>query len=115
MLAALADLGLDREVDVVLGRLLAGAERAARTYEVTHWGDSPTELVPSVVPLVRSGEALPVLGELVEVVYRARKAREMADWIHAFSVPRPLLALSADRRLVIAGGRYKVNERGIVG
>jgi len=63
-------------------------------------------------------EACALLGELVQLNYRATKKQdgnEGTEYYHRFSRPRPrLVADPGGKRLYIAGGRYKVTGRGIV-
>lgn len=62
------------------------------------------------------------LGALTAVEYATTKGRDGASvYRHDFadgeggSLLLPVLCISSDRRLVIAGGTYTVNTRGIVG
>jgi hypothetical protein len=49
------------------------------------------------------------------VVYRTKKGGDqvLTDYEHEFSHPRPRLAYN-ESGLIIAGGKYRVEERGIV-
>lgn len=87
----------------------------APSYEALHGGDAGAhENTYIFVPDPR-GE-LVMLGELRSLIYRTVKGGELADYEHKFGSPRPTLAVTTtDAGLVIAGGDYKVNERGIVG
>jgi len=91
-------------------------QEAQTDYRETHWGDKGKGRAPLLrVADPREGTA-PVLGTLIEVVYETTKAGERAEWEHAFDAPRPKLLYSVrSRLLMIAGGAYTVNERGIVG
>ena len=55
------------------------------------------------------------LGELVSITYRTKKGDdvELTDYEHEFRGPRPRLAYN-ESGLIIAGGRYRVEPRGIV-
>ncbi len=104
------------------------AEKSARViaagadeYRASHWGKSGTggaERLNVVDP--RSAEATVVLGELVEVAYETQKGKERAPsiYVHPFEGTRPLLCYVPGmkaRGLLIAGGSYRVEHRGIVG
>lgn len=93
---------------------------AARAYRRFHWGEDPRRRLVLPVASVRAGDPLVALGTLVELTYRASKDGETYDWEHAFGRRRPLLAhtLNADGspgRLVVCGGDYTIDARGIVG
>ena len=55
------------------------------------------------------------LGELVMVVYRTKKGADqvLTDYEHEFAHPRPRLAYN-ESGLIIAGGKYRVEVRGII-
>lgn len=97
--------------------LRAQLDAAERAYREFHWGDEPDATIEAEIPRIRPGDVLPVLGELVRVDYQARKAGDLATWWHPFKAPRPLLASTCDAepRLVIVGGGYRIEPRGIVG
>jgi len=87
---------------------------ALKQYERDHWGQKGAEKVrklPAADPRVPSVE----LGELVMVVYRTKKGADqvLTDYEHEFSYPRPRLAYN-ESGLIIAGGRYRIETRGIV-
>lgn len=85
-------------------------------YVRTHWGDPGAfDRKSSSVPSVKAG-ALVVLGELVRVEYRTIKGGDGAStYFHDFGPKsRPTLAFNGSG-LFIAGGGYRVTERGIVG
>jgi hypothetical protein len=87
---------------------------AVAQYKRDHWGQPGPRGVRAYAaadPRLLSIE----LGELVAVVYRTRKGgdRELTDYSHEFSRPRPVLSYNRTG-LVIAGGKYHVEERGIV-
>ncbi len=91
---------------------------AIERYQRDHWGEAgPLPAVRSLVaadPRQMSIE----LGELVRVVYRTRKGgdRVLTDYHHDFTTPRPVLAYEPRTTLLlILGGKYHVETRGIVG
>ena len=90
-------------------------ERAARDFKSFHWGDEATREVEEGAPAVAPGDLLYELGELVEVVYETSKNGETFEWQHTFEHPRPRLAATKTGGLVVVGGSYSVNNRGIVG
>ena len=88
---------------------------ALKQYERDHWGQNGAQKVRKLSaadPRVPSVE----LGELVMVVYRTKKGADqvLTDYEHEFEHPRPRLAYN-ESGLIIAGGKYRVEERGIVG
>lgn len=91
-------------------------EDAVQAYQDVHWGapdTMPDEMVDVADPRERN---FPVLGELVEVVYATDKGEGIIEYEHRFQRPRPLLMFSSrTKRLLIGGGAYTVNERGVVG
>jgi len=107
--------GLAAEIEAEGAAMLAAAKRAAGDYERMHWGDPASELYASEAPRVRRGDVLAALGELTEISYDTAKAGEHYRWVHEFRTPLPTLATTEAGRLVIVGGGYVVNERGIVG
>lgn len=94
--------------------------RAETLYRALHWGEpAPPRATEWLAPDPRSGQ-LVELGALVAVEYETRKRGDgLSIYRHEFgdSMGRgcPVLAVTPDRRLVIAGGRYRVRDRGIVG
>jgi hypothetical protein len=87
---------------------------ALKQYERDHWGLKGAEKVRKLSaadPSIPSVE----LGELVMVVYRTKKGTDqvLTDYEHEFAHPRPRLAYN-ESGLIIAGGKYRVEERGIV-
>lgn len=80
-----------------------------------HWGDEPDELIETRAPRLRCGDVLTELGELAEITYGTSKAGQAALWEHEFKQPLPRLAVTESGELVILGGGYRVNRRGIVG
>lgn len=88
--------------------------RLVQIYRALHWGDDP-----GWAPVrLRAASATEVveLGELRSLVYRTVKGRCSADWEHIFRAERPLLCVEPGTGLlVIAGGDYRVEKRGIVG
>jgi len=99
--------------------LEAAEKRARRDYRVTHWGLGGEKATRSLecVDVCREGP-LVELGQLVSVVYLTRKLgdRGPTEYEHDFSGSLPVLAYSGEgKRLVVAGGSYRVTPRGIVG
>ncbi len=115
-----------RELDASVARALARrsnpcgvSESQARTrYRLTHWGLGGRDK-EKARPLSCADPTCGVftlLGKLVSVCYATEKGGEggPAEYEHEFSGPLPEL-LYSDGGLVIAGGRYRVGVRGIVG
>lgn len=91
--------------------------KGPNSYADLHWGqvgERSSERLRAADP--REGRAV-LLGDLVSLVYRTRKGldRELTDYEHAFKTPRPRLCVTRSGLLLIAGGTYTVEERGIVG
>lgn len=94
----------------------ADVDQAIRSYRRTHWGlrgKASAEVMRCADP---SREVLATLGQLVSVTYEATKLGDPPKtWYeHEFSRPRPVLTYSSEG-LVICGGTYRVEARGIVG
>lgn len=90
----------------------------ADEYEASHWGQRGTRNPERLrAAVIGDGAELVLLGDLVSVTYRTQKGldREPTDYEHAFGTPRPRLAYTRGGLLVIAGGRYRIEDRGIVG
>jgi hypothetical protein len=92
-------------------------DAAVAEYERVHWGQKGHYRVRSGIA---ADPSLPLveLGALVRVVYRTKKGndRVLTDYHHDFS-ERGLPVLAYEPRttlLVISGGIYRVNERGII-
>jgi hypothetical protein len=93
-------------------RKLARAE-----YEAKHWG-SRGGRGPERLRVADGKGNLVLLGDLIQVVYRTRKADdepEGVDYEHEFKRPHPRLAYDSHGLLVIAGGTYRISDRGIIG
>jgi hypothetical protein len=92
-------------------------QRARMAYRITHWGAGGSHPGVRVLPAANPADPLVELGELFSLVYRTHKLGDgPSEYEHEFSAPLPLLAFSVEsRRLVIAGGHYRVTARGIVG
>jgi hypothetical protein len=92
--------------------------KARLQYIATHWGHPGRRgHVELACGDPRDG-TLVCMGELVAVVYRTLKAGDggVQDYEHTFKKTRPLLCFTQrDKRLIIAGGAYTVQTRGIVG
>lgn len=95
-------------------------ESARERYRRLHWGErAPENLTPWLAPDPRRGP-LVELGALLAVEYETEKRGDgLSVYRHDFGDARgrgcPVLAVTTDRRLVIVGGRYSVQSRGIVG
>jgi hypothetical protein len=109
---ARARVGVKKVAAQVSAKALKQAEADYRGF---HWGDEPTWEVGAQAPAVRAKESLTVKGEILDVVYKTAKAGEVYEWTHRFKTPRPVLAQTKAGGLVIVGGSYFVEDRGIVG
>ena len=91
-------------------------QNPAPGYAAMHWGQKGTTPEKTMRAADPKAEPLVELGTLISVVYRTKKGsdRELTDYEHEFEGTRPTLAFHTGG-LVIAGGGYKVNTRGIVG
>lgn len=102
-----------------LQALVEALERADREYRKTHWGQKPRTVVAVDAADPRGALALPALGKLYSVCYETKKGkdRQAVLYEHIFKKPRPLLLYAPHEkgRLLVAGGGYRVDERGIVG
>lgn len=93
---------------------------ARARYTSLHWGArAPARLSRWEAPDPRAGP-LVELGALLAVEYETSKSGDgLSVYRHEFGDARgrgcPILAITIDRRLVIAGGNYRVRDRGIVG
>lgn len=93
-------------------------------YKRTHWGEAPAKHFVGAAPRIAS---LAEVGPIARIVYTTRKggdpAGEIVDYDHKFggTLPTLLVHRCHDPRcaevgqLVIAGGTYRVTDRGIVG
>ena len=88
------------------------------TYERFHWGQKGRRGAERAeIAHWRAGDALTLIGQMIGIVYRTEKGSddEPVDYDHDFSKPYPkLYRHEASGRLVIAGGKYRVEERGII-
>lgn len=92
--------------------------KRAPDYVSAHWGQEGNRRPERLrAALIGEGAELVLLGDLVSVVYRTQKGldTEPTDYEHHFATPRPRLAYTRGGLLVIAGGRYRIEDRGIVG
>lgn len=93
---------------------------ARARYAALHWGErGPRSLSRWEAPDPRSGP-LVELGALIAIEYETEKTGDgLSIYRHEFGDRTgrgcPVLAVTTDRRLVIAGGSYRVRDRGIVG
>jgi hypothetical protein len=92
--------------------------RKVPTYKEAHWGKKPKGARTLDAPDPRQGP-LSALGELVEVTYGTIKTGDtsMTNYTHTFTTTegRPTLAYNRRGRLLILGGGYTMEKRGIVG
>ena len=92
--------------------------RAKVGYRVKHWGLGGRGKLQAVRCADPSRGVYTLLGELVAVSYATEKGGDggPAIYDHEFSRPLPeLLYSESGEGLVIAGGKYRVTARGIVG
>jgi len=97
--------------------VLVSLSEARKDYKRTHWGDRGRKKAP-VLKVADPGEGVGVeLGSLVQVVYATKKGRgPVEEFEHDFGEPQPRLLYSVrSRLLLVAGGAYSVDWRGIVG
>jgi hypothetical protein len=99
-------------------RTRAALEAAVEQYRRAHWGHRGP--LPGLRSLHAADPRLTLveLGELVRVVYRTKKGPKgkETDYHHDFDEERPVLSYEPrSSLLVILGGKYHVEERGIVG
>ena len=99
-------------------RTRAVVEKAVARYARDHWGQRGRH--PGVRQLLAADPTRPLveLGQLVQITYRTRKGSEAedVDYEHDFQRPYPVLAYEpGSSLLVILGGKYRVETRGIVG
>lgn len=98
-------------------RLVTGND-ALRIFRGLHWGNDEGARPKRLRTPLGTRGTLVGLGALVAVEYATVKGDEAAVWRHEFGETGktlPVLAVNKERRLVVAGGGYTVNERGIVG
>ncbi len=88
----------------------------AETYRRLHWGKDGKGAIQLDAPDPRAGPVT-VLGELRAVEYDTRKGSdvELITYVHAFKGKKPFLCVNGKGRLLICGGSYVVETRGIVG
>ena len=90
----------------------------ALSYRAFHWGRKGSRRDERLaVAVVKRGDELRLLGELAAVVYETEKGIDGAptQYEHKFARPLPrLYEHGPSGRLVIAGGRYRIEARGIV-
>lgn len=102
-----------------LERIVSSIERTAKEYRKTHWGKAAREVVLVDAADPSAETALPALGMLHSITYETRKGKDkrLILYEHEFHDPKPLLLYSPAQRgkLIIAGGSYRTDERGIIG
>ena len=106
--------GLQQAIADHVERMAKGGRKAAAEFEAFHWGVEPDGTGVCMAPLVRPGDVLTELGELMEVAYQTTKDED-AVWVHPFEAARPVLASTSRGRLVVVGGSYRITRRGIEG
>jgi hypothetical protein len=85
-------------------------------YREFHWGREPNAIKRVRVP--RRPHQLVQLGTLEAITYSATKGKrgQLTDYVHDFEGPRPTLAADPrTKKLHIVGGKYTIEDRGIVG
>jgi hypothetical protein len=89
--------------------------RAKRDYRWKHWGLKGNGKVSPMTCADPAHEPLTEMGRLVSVTYETDKLGDPSGthYEHDFSRPLPVLAYSVGG-LVICGGRYRVEARGII-
>ena len=112
---AARDPKFKRAIEASADRVKRQLRTAKRKFREFHWQDEPEQIQRVNVPTIQAGDSLYSLGELISVTYRASKANEVFDWHHEFEQSRPELAATTSGDLVIVGGNYRIEERGIVG
>lgn len=108
-------LGVSGQLATIAERTVDTFERAAVEYDAIRWGQTPDRCHATTLPAVAAGETLPVLGQLHYVEYDGDKGGEWFRWCHPFEKEKPLLLVTREGKLAIAGGDYTVTDRGIVG
>lgn len=91
-------------------------ERAVKNYARLHWGQFGNRDVKKM-DVGDPRQVLTVLGVLSRVEYVTKKGHDksLVTYFHDFSKREPpLLVVDRDGKLLIAGGIYKVETRGIV-
>lgn len=82
-------------------------------FKELHWGDEPNRIIPVELVVV---ERFIEVGKLMQVTYRTSKGGEVADFVHDFGKPYPILATDEKGKfLSILGGGFKVRAAGIIG
>lgn len=113
--------GLDKKRDAKSGGVKKNPssealESAKRTYEGFHWGNRPTRVRKQRVSVPRG--PLVEIGTLVAVEYETAKGGKKSHvYRHEMgedSGVKPKLAFDKKKKLHIVGGRYKIEDRGIV-
>ena len=106
---------LDAAVSKAVAKRRAPKANPAPSYEASHWGEFGKGGASMMT--IPEPEGCVLLGELVEVIYKTKKGgdEKRVEYRHTFKGPRPKLVYNRRGKLLIADGRYRVTERGIVG
>jgi hypothetical protein len=96
-----------------------GRRNPTPNYREAHWGlEAPQGIISATAGDPARGP-LVAYGELVKVIYGTRKKgdRAMTNYVHAFRREKPVLAFNKEGKgkLIIVGGSYSCEARGIVG
>lgn len=96
-------------------RELRALRKAKRAYVDTHWG-LPGHKGTENLRVADVSKAVTLLGVLHRVEYFADKKGDGPSlYYHDFSSKLPALCFDSRGLLAVAGGSYRVTERGIVG
>lgn len=90
--------------------------KASASYVKTHWGQEGSRTTRMLRAADPHAGPVTEMGQLVSVVYRTKKGRdaELTDYEHKFRAGT-YLAYNRDGLLMVVGGTYTLNERGIIG
>lgn len=92
--------------------------KALKFYEAFHWGIQSDKQGYEKHILLDENDVLCEIGKLRAVVYETRKGEDMKAsefWFHSFNVPFPVLSTtSIGKGLFISGGKFKIEENGII-
>jgi len=107
----------DRVLEEQLARRGERIANPAPSYEESHWGERGKGRASTMTIPDPSDGPLVELGEVIEIVYRTKKGGDVrrVEYEHAFRKTLPRLVYNRAGKLLLAGGTYRVTERGIVG